>query len=171
MVANSTTFPIRLSPSGPEIGNPPAVVGVGDGSQAIGRQWQFQGTGSSVQINSGTGSVALLGLDALPVNLLPGYNYNVSFVGFTSGTGGDNYATILGSSDNGATYPHVLDQGGAIQSGWTGVYVSRKVDVAVPANTVIDHVKVEWNYHVYSGNFLEYDPDHCSLVILESSYT
>jgi hypothetical protein len=169
MVASASTFAVRLSPSGPEIGSPPQVVGIGDGSKQLGRVWEFQGTGTSRRIDPGTGTTNVSSFDALPVNLLPGYVYDVNFAGFTSGTGGSNYATVVGSSDGGATYPTQLEIGGVVQG--SGMYAARKTDVQVTPGTTIDHLRVIWHYQVNLGNFLDYDPTQCSLVVQEFSKT
>lgn len=169
MVAPSTTYPVRLSPSGPEIGNPPQQIGVGDGSGATGRTWRFQGAGTSAQVpGSAAGDVA--GLGALEVNLLEGYNYDIEFVGYTSGTGGQYKATILGSHDGGATYTTVLEQGPTnANATQPGVYVCRLTNVQVASGVVIDHVKVQWQRSVAAAADLTYLPTDCSLVIAEWS--
>lgn len=171
MVAQSTTYPVRLAPSGPEIGNPPQVIGVGDGSGQGGRCWRFQGAGTSTQVpGSAAGDVA--GLGALAVNLLPGYSYDVEFIGYTSGTGGQYKATVLGSIDGGNTYPVVIEQGPTnANASEPGVYVCRLVNAAVAAGTVIDHVKVQWQRSIVAGADLTYLPTDCSLVIQEWSHT
>lgn len=171
MVAPNTTYPFRLSPSGPEIGTPPQQIGIGDGSGQIGRTWHFQGAGTTTQV-PGTVAGDVLNLAALPVNLLNGYHYDVEFIGFTGGTGGQYKANVLGSVDNGATYTVVLLAGpdNALATDH-GAYVARDCNVGVASNVVIDHVTVQWQRAVPAGADLTYEPKDCSLVIHEYSLT
>jgi hypothetical protein len=173
MVANSTTFPVRLSPSGPEIGNPPAQIGVGDGSGANGRCWRAQGYGNVAQV-PGTAAGDVAGLGTIPVNLQTLYNYDVQFTGFVGGTGAGYKAIILGSHDNGATYPIVLHEGpknDAQGGGQPQQYIARNIGVSVASNVVIDHVKVQWQKATAADAACTYDPTDCSIVIQEWSLT
>jgi hypothetical protein len=150
------------------------VIGVGDGSGQGGRAWRFQGYGNVIQV-PGTTAGDVSGLGALPVDMKPNYQYDMMFVGFTSGTGGQYKATILGSHDGGATYPIVLEQGPESADAASTVsgkhYITRTVNVNVASNVVIDHVKVQWQRAVPADAALTYDPANCSLVIQEWSYT
>lgn len=165
----SPTFNIRLSPSGPEIGTPPAQVGGGAG--VTGRVWRFQGTGNGRNV-PGTVAGDVAGLEACAVNILPNYKYDIEYVGFVTGTGGPFEATVLGSSDNGLTYPTILVQG-PINNGVEAdkCYVIRKTNVMNFGTAAIDHVKVQWTRTTSAGSDLTYGPGDCSVVISEWSTT
>lgn len=169
MVAPNTTYPVRLAPSGPEIGSPPQQIGVGDGSGQSGRNWRFQGSGTTTQV-PGTAAGDALGLAALEVDLLPGYKYDVSIVGFTFGTGGQYEGYLLGSNDGGLTYAVMLLPGPAIaNANQPGVYVARKVDVQVAPTTHITHVTMQWKRAIAAGADLTYEPSQTSVEICEWS--
>jgi hypothetical protein len=141
-------------------------IGVGDGSGQSGRVWRFQGTGTATDV-PGTAAGDVLGLEIHAVNLLPGYNYDVEFDGFTSGTGGNYKALVLGSNDGGSTYAIKLIDGP--NSELSGSYVTRQTKKTVAPTTVIDHVKVQWERGASTGADLTYEPNDQALVITEWS--
>ena len=209
-------FPIRLSPSGPEIKSDDLPADVGkfltvqpDGSVGLSpptgptgatgatgapgatgatgapgptgatgapgpslpspvtNSWRFQGGGTARQV-PGTAAGDVAGLESCIVNLLPGFTYDIEFTGFTSGTGGQFDAFVLGSTDGGATYPVPLVAGGhqGLRNPMHGgPYLLRNVEVTPGAP--IDHVKVQWQRSIASDTTLTYTPFDCALVIEE----
>lgn len=162
------TLKIRLSPSGPEIGNPPAQVG---GSGVAGRVWGATGIGAPDQV-SGPAAADVPGLEAVPVNLLAtasGYRYDIECDSETFGTGGSYRVSLLGSTDNGATYPVTL----AAMAGdyqWSGAARLHLYGVAVGAANV-DHVKMQLQRSLAAGADLTYAPVDSTVRITEISPT
>lgn len=161
------TLKIRLSPSGPEIGDPPAQVG---NSSVAGRVWGKSGTDSSsanvpgTAVGDVTGSIAQVDLKASA----SGYRYDVEGDATTFGTGGDYKVIVVGSSDGGATYPHTL----AASADFMHFSGSGRVHlwgVAMPAD--IDHVKMQLQAQFAASTALTYVGDHCTWRITEISPT
>lgn len=66
-------FQVRLSPSGPRIGDPPLTLGPG----SIGRVWRLHGSSTAMVVPAGTAATAVTDFDAMPVNIKPGYLYDL----------------------------------------------------------------------------------------------
>jgi hypothetical protein len=97
--ANPVQF-VRLSPSGPELGQPPQQVG--GGALIAGRLWLAQGTGATIAM--GTVLTDVPGLEAVPVDLRVGYKYDIEVDTLVIGTGGNFQMMLLGSNNGGVTY-------------------------------------------------------------------
>lgn len=89
-----TDFPLRLSPSGPIVADSmgkPLMMGTG----STGRIYRAQGTQGQT-IPCFPGDTVVPGLGDVPVNILPGYNYDVRlYAKFAGGTSGVVNASIL----------------------------------------------------------------------------
>ena len=158
------TLKVRLSPSGPEIGNPPAQVG---GSPVAGRIWGITGAGLNAQVpGAAAGDVpgASVAVDLMP--LASGYQYDVEVDANTFGTGGGWKVILLGSSDNGATYPTTIIATSDYQERG-GVGRVHHWGVTLPAH--IDHVKMQLQRNVPAGAALTYSPAECTARIREIS--
>jgi hypothetical protein len=158
---------IRLSPSGPEIGTPPAQVG---SSAVAGRLWGQSGVGSNIQV-PGTVAGDVPGLTSVAVDLLPtatGYRYDVECDAISFGTGGGWKLLLLGSSDNGVTFPTTVIETAdysSVNVGGTGRV--HHWGVALPV--AIDHVKMQLQRNVAAGAALTCAPGDCTFKIREIS--
>jgi hypothetical protein len=164
---------MRLSPSGPVIGNPPVLVG--GPSNVAGRVWVAQGAGAAQQV-PGTAAGDALGLESVVVNLLPavaGYKYDLEFETNTFGdlgTNGGYDMIVLGSHDNGATYPDTLasNPDAIIRTGAGRLQVT---NVTNPNAVPIDHVKCQLKSIKAAAGGFTYSPTASALRITEISPT
>jgi hypothetical protein len=162
------TFNVRLSPSGPEIGDPPSQIG-GGGTTVAGRQWRVQGTGGAAVQVPGTLAADVAGA-VMPVNLKAtssGYKYDIEVDATSYGTGGDWKATVLGSTDSGSTYAVTLLTHDSVNH-YSGAMRLHGVSVQVGAND-ITNVKVQLQQNVPANAAHTYVPNEVSLRITELS--
>lgn len=158
------TQKIRLSPSGPEIGDPPAQVG---DSGVTGRIWGVTGAGAIAQVpgpDAGDVPGAVVAVDLLP--LASGYQYDVEGDANTFGTGGGWKVLLLGSSDGGATYPVTIAASDDYQ---TTSGVGRVHHWGVTLAAAINRVKMQLQRDVEPSGGLTYAPDNCTVRIREIS--
>ena len=167
----SNPLQLRLSPSGPVLGNPPALVG--GNSLVPGRVWVAQGVGNATP-TPGTAAGDVLGLEAVPVDLKPGalgYRYDVEFDTQTFGDVGTNggfAVIILASHDGGATYPDTLAQ--IPDSIWKSGCARLQVTNVSNVNAVaIDHVKCQLRSLKATAGGFTYSPSSSALRITETS--
>jgi hypothetical protein len=156
----------RLSPSGPVIGNPPQLTG--GNSSVPGRVWVAQGVGSATPI-PGAAAGDMLGLEAVVVDLKPGYSYDVELDTQTFGSITTGYDLIvLGSHDGGTTYPDTLCQiPDSIKK--TGCGRLQVTNVSNPNAAAIDHVKCQIKSLDASTGGVTYSPTASALRITETS--
>jgi hypothetical protein len=169
-MSSDRTIPIRLSPTGPEIGTPPTLLGMSD---VAGRVWGFQGTGTDLTNVPGTGEGVIPGLSAGVVDLKPstsGYRYDIQASTNTYGTGGGYIMTVYGSTDGGTDlFPHVLVGLPDIYE-YSGVALLRKYSaLPVTVTQTINRVKVTLERNVAADANLQYVPADSALVIREIS--
>lgn len=168
-MSSDRTIPIRLSPTGPEIGVPPAQLG---NSDVAGRIWGFQGSGSNLANVPGTGEGIIPGLDACVVDLKPstsGYRYDIQASTNTFGTGGGYIMTVYGSTDAGSTFPVVI---ATLLDPYesSGVALIRKyLPLPVAVTATINRMKVTLERNIAAGTDLQYVPSDSALVIREIS--
>jgi hypothetical protein len=99
---------------------------------------------------------------------VPGFTYDIEFTAFTSGTGGQFSAFVLGSTDGGGTWPIPLLAGpvqGLRNPVDGGPYLFRATDETIPPGTTVNMVKVQWQRLVNADGTLTYAPFDCALVI------
>lgn len=165
---SSTTLQLRLSPSGPVIGTPPVLTG--GNSSVTGRVWVAQGVGAVADV-PGTAAGDIAGLEAVLVNLLPGYTYDVELDTQTfgdTGTNGGFDMIVLASHDNGVTYPDTLAQ--IPDEIWkSGCGRMQVTNVVNPNAVAIDHVKCQLKSIKAAGGGFQYSPTASALRISEHS--
>lgn len=93
---------VRLSPSGPEMGQPGALIGGGN-SVVPGRLWTAQGVGAAL-VSTPYPADDVPGLVAVAVDMKAGYKYDCEVDAQFFGDSGHVVIILLGSSDGGATY-------------------------------------------------------------------
>ena len=169
---------LRLSPSGPVIGTPPALTG--GNSDVLGRVWTAQGSGVNTPV-PGTAAGDILGLESTVVDLKPaavGYSYDVELdvqtfgpVGSGEGGPGGYDLVILGSHDGGLTFPDTL---ASIPVGVDRLIVSgcgriQVTNVTNPNAVDIDHVKCQIVSALATDPGFTYSPTSAALRITETS--
>jgi hypothetical protein len=164
-----TQYTSRLSPSGPLIGNPPALVG--GGAAVPGCLWLAQGTGSSEvpYVNVPNPAAAITGLEAVPVDLKPGttgYKYDIEVDTATFGTGG-GFTMNLAESTDGVTYTVIYTPQGLIDN--TGEERLHLTNYSNPHATSIKFVKAIVSTSQVAGGALTYAPLSSSVRIREWS--
>lgn len=168
------TLKIRLSPSGPEIGDPAAQVG---NSAVAGRVWGKSGVGSNVVV-PGSAAGDIPGLESVPVDMKPtssGYQYDLEADSNTFGTGGLYRIAVYGSTDSGATFPVLLMSinPGGIGGGdylLSGAARLHHWGFESGANT-INRVKMQIQRPTGQDNALTYAPADSTIRITEISPT
>lgn len=151
---------VRLSPSGPELGTPPAQVG--GGALIAGRMWTAQGTGAVIDVPNPVADVP--GLGAVPVDMRAGYTYDVEVDTMAFGTGGNFQVLVLGSTNGGGTYTAV-GLGGNVSQLHTGCARLRLPSATGPW----DHLKVQINTSDVAGATCQYAPALTALKVQEYS--
>lgn len=160
---------IRLSPSGMEIGNPPASIG---GNSVAGREWLAQGTDvNQVQVpGTAAGDIMTMDTDLKASN--SGFKYDIQCETNTYGTGGEYRMILLGSTNGGTDgYPVALITPGAsddIFNSGTGRITSFGT-LTVPGNLAINKVKMQMQRAVPAGTGLLYVPAQTRIYIREIS--
>jgi hypothetical protein len=166
-------IPIRLSPSGPIIGAPPALVG--NSAQAA-REWGKTGTGALTNV-PGTAAGDALGLSSVVTDLKPattGYQYDVylstNVFGANEGNGRFWKMFVDGSTDGGATFPIVI-YAQTDNYNQEGAGLIRHFTFANPNAANINRVRVQLQRAVAAAITMQYDPEETTIVITEISPT
>ena len=148
---------VRLSPSGPQLGNPPSQIG--GGALIPGRSWVAQGRGST-RINVPNPPADVAGLEAVPVNFRAGYRYDVEVDAVFYGTSGGIEINLLASLDGGATYGAIVTTPPEISTGSLRAHVTN-------VTATYDHLKVQVATTNPSSSSCLYQPDLTALKITE----
>lgn len=161
---------MRLSPSGPVIGTPPVLTG---GNAIVpGRVWLGQGAGAAQQV-PGVAAGNVLGLESVPVNLLPaaaGYRYDLEFETNTFGVVGTGgyFVVVLASHDGGATFPDTLATN-TVELKYTGVGRVQVTNVTNPNAVPIDRIRCQLRSLAAAAGTFTYSPTASALRITEIS--
>lgn len=151
--------PLRLSPSGPEMGTPPAQIG--GGALIPGREWYAQGTGADL-VDVPNPAADVTGLSSVAVNMLAGYKYDLEVDAQFFGTTGGEEILVLGSSDGGGTYGAIGSTAAQLYTGSGRLHLT---NVAGP----YDHLKVQLASTNPAANTCQYLPKLTALRVREYS--
>lgn len=136
MVAPNPVQLVRLSPSGPELGQPGQLIG--GGAKYAARMWTAQGTGADL-IRNPDPAADVPGLEAVAVDMRTGYSYDVEVDAQFFGTTGQPKILLLGSLNSGP-YVAVEETLAFSPTGHTG---SCRLHVTDLAGGLYDHLKVQ----------------------------
>lgn len=160
-MAETNPYTLRVSPSGAQVGNPPAQLNTGN-FQGGDSPWIYEGEGAERSIPGSSAAGDFAGLEACPVSLLPGYAYDLDFTmnSYASGgTSGSFNIVILGSLQS---TPTVFNQAVAASYGYSWVFPGtarlRSVFSVVPGSEPIVALKVQLRSTVAAGAGLGYLP-------------
>lgn len=149
---------VRLSPSGPEMGSPPAQIG--GGALIPGRTWFAQGTGDTL-IDTPNPAASVAGLTSVPVDMRAGYTYDIEVDAQFFGTTGN--VQILLNGVNGANPPSLINSSHA--STYNG---SNRLHIT-NVTGVFDHLYVEVASTSPAANTCQYLPQLTALKVTEYS--
>lgn len=158
---------IRLSPSGMEIGNPPANIG---GNAIVGREWLAQGTDTTVANVPGTVAVNVLECDVDLKASTSGFKYDVSGDTNTYGTAGQYEMIIVGSTNGGTDgYPVQIQKNHALYQNSGAARLTFFGQLTVPGNLPVNKVAVQMRNSIPANPSLTYCPAETRLHIREIS--
>lgn len=150
---------VRLSPSGAELGSPPAQIG-GGGALIAGRTWFAQGTGDAL-VNTPNPAASVPGLTSVPVDMRAGYQYDIEVDAQFFGTTGNVQITLNGVS--GVTPPSVINSSHA--STYNGSNRLHLTNVT----GVFDHLYIEVSSTSPAAATCQYLPKLTALKVTEYS--
>jgi hypothetical protein len=150
---------VRLSPSGPELGQPPAQIG--GGALIKGRTWVAQGTGANL-VNTPNPAANVSGLSAVPVDMRAGYKYDVEVDAQFFGTTGGVEIVLFGSSDGGNTYGGIASTLPLDATGSCRLHVPNMIGP-------YDHLRVQVVTSFVSSADCQYLPQLTALKVTEYS--
>jgi hypothetical protein len=129
--------------------------------------WLAQGNGNGL-INVPNPAADVTGLDAVPVDLRPGYGYDIDVDAVTTGTNGALNVNLLGSTNGGSTYAS-LGTFPATQFR-TGVVRMHLSEVSIAPGTIVDHLKVQLSTTNAASADAQFRPALCALKVREYSF-
>lgn len=147
---------VRLSPSGAELGSPPAQIG-GGGSLIAGRTWYNQGTGDALVNTPNPASHVV----DMPVDMRAGYTYDIEVDGQFFGTTG-NVEIFL----NGV---HGSDPPSIIKSIHASTYNGSNRLHVTNVTGVFDHIYAEFGSTSPAAATCQYLPKLTALKVTEYS--